>query len=139
MPKSKHRHKGGGKSTKHPGRGIAPPPQMPLDEVVYNKFLDLYVEDFASEWEDTAPKATIGLLDTIALAAFDVDTLTLLPVSKNAVFADCMVPFGNDEALSPEMAEAALAFIVEKDRVSVDGDQITVPSHFLAAAMPPLP
>ena len=65
----------------------------------------------------------------------------LLPASKAEVFREFMLPIDydpvalEDEPLppkheTPELADAALAFLVEQGMVVVTDDEITVPAHF---------
>jgi hypothetical protein len=42
-----------------------------------------------------------------------------------------MEPIEDSELLTEEMAEAALAFLVEQGLVTVDGDQIIIPDQFI--------
>src|ERR1700750_2488308 len=94
MPVSKHRHKLGGKSVRHPGRGKVPtiPPLTP-DMLAWQKFRAAYTAPFfaAREGEEDAPYA----LDIIAARAWRYNAP--MPVlSKAAMIREMANPLEDD-------------------------------------------
>jgi hypothetical protein len=140
VPKSKHRHKGGGKAIKHPGRGYAPamPPDSP-DMVAFGRFRSLYAEPFHKKWRNRVPHHADFLIDCISDAVLDPNTLTLRPAGKDVVFQEFTKPVEGEETFTIDTAEAALAFLVEQGFALVDGDQITVPARFIPEGMEAAP
>jgi hypothetical protein len=146
VPKSKHRHKGGGKAIKHPGREYAPamppdspemvalPPDSP-DMVAFRRLQSNYTGPFYKKWRNKVPHHADVLLDCISDAVFDPNTLTLRPAGKDMVFQVFTEPVEDGETLTVETAEAALAFLVEQGFALVDGDQITIPAKFIPEGM----
>jgi hypothetical protein len=107
------------------------------ETVLWRRFRDGYSQPFQ---DHSAPPGADYMLDLIAGAAFDTKgNGSLRPVSKADVFGEFMWPLDPEdwegEVLppkheTPESAEAALAFLVEQERVEVAGDTITVPDRF---------
>lgn len=137
MPRSKHRHKGGGKAVKKPGRGAARRelPESP-DMIAWRQLKELYFAPFHQQWPDEGPHHSGFMLECIGIEAFEAWPLITNPVSKQAIFAAFTKPIEDIDTLTTETftldtAEAALAFLVEHGFALVDGDQISIPEQFI--------
>jgi hypothetical protein len=106
------------------GLGWEPAPE----QIARTRFYALYRDPFGEEWGNRAPHWAGELLHIIAYDAFNAETLTLQPVSKAAAIVDYIDE--EPDVRNVEMAEAALAFLVEQGMVLVDGGQLTVPARF---------
>jgi hypothetical protein len=129
MPVSKHRHKPGGKSVRHPGRGKVPMiPLLPPDLQAWQKFRDGYIAPFLAALEGNTVAHEVA--DLIADRAWQYNA-PLQAVSKAEVLREMAQPIDD---LCPgriaEEVERALAFLVEHGMVEMAGDQITVPARF---------
>jgi hypothetical protein len=132
MPRSKHRHKAGGKSVARPGQHRAVR-ELPVTaaEVAWRKFRDAYLRPFHKRW----PAHDAGfMLDIISNDIFDPDEASFRPASKKAVFNSFLEPGENEEgsvdALSPDQADAALDFLIQEEMIVVDGEVISVHPRF---------
>jgi hypothetical protein len=131
MPRSKHRHKAGGKAVKKPGKALPRRFEPSPRAVAYDKFFELYARPFFDKWPDEGPHQSVFMLDAIVRAAFDAWPPIASTVSKQSVFKTFTTDFEDVGPLSVETAEPALAFLVEEGMVLVDGDQITIPEQFI--------
>ena len=131
MPVSKHRHKPGGKSVRHPGRSrskVPTRPPLPPNMQAWQRFRDKYTAPFfaATEGQEDAHYA----LDIIAAHAWRYNAPPRA-VSKTKVIREMAEPIEDDHpGRTAEEAERALAFLVEHGMVEMEGDQITVPARF---------
>ena len=136
MPRSKHRHKAGGKSVARPGqrRSIRMPP-VSASEAAWKKFRDAYLRPFHKRWPD-ADHDPGYMLDIIADDIFDADTAAFRPASKKSVFDRFLEPLEDFDGspdpspLSPDQAEPALTFLIQEEMIVVDGDVIAVHPRF---------
>jgi hypothetical protein len=146
MPRSKHRHKKGGKAIRHPGRvREAAMPAMTPEELARRRFSELYTAPFFRQFGHDDPRRAGLMLDIIAEAAFNIIAAAafnmsgpalaladmLVPVSRQAAFEEFMALVEEEGKPPLEMAEAALGCLVEQRMVLVDDDRITVHPRFL--------
>jgi hypothetical protein len=112
MPVSKHRHKTGGKSVRHPGRGKVPTrPPLPPDMQAWQRFRDQYTAPFfaATAGQEDAHYA----LDIIAARTWRYNA-PLTAISKADVVCEMAQPIEDDHpGRTAAEAERALAFLVE--------------------------
>ena len=129
MPVSKHRRKPGGKSVRHPGRGIVPTiPPLPPDLQAWQKFRDGYIAPFRAALAGNPVAHEI--LDLIADRAWQYNA-PLQAVNKAEVPREMAQPIDDlCPGRTAEEVERALAFLVEQGMVEVAGDQIIVPARF---------
>jgi hypothetical protein len=129
MPVSKHRHKSGGKSVRHPGRRRVLKEDPPWPEYqAWQKYHAGYAAPFhrTMGYDHEAGYA----LDLIADSAWRYPG-PLQPVSKAALFQKLSEPLDEeDRGKTAEESERALAYLVEHGMVEMAGDQITVPAQF---------
>ena len=140
MPRSKHRHKAGGKSVARPGqRQTVRVRPVSAAEAAWDKFGDAYYGPFHKRW----PNHEAGyLLDIISDDVFNAGTASFRSASKKAVFDRFLEPLsdfdGSVEILSPAQADAALAFLIQEEMIVIDGDAISVHPRFQDVMTRPL-
>jgi hypothetical protein len=145
MPRSKHRHKKGGKAVAHPGRvrtihaGIRPLDNTSTRLEEYTRVQTTFLQPIVDAWpkfEQTDPKRySADVADYILDLAYDYKALTFGPVSKSKLLEYYAAQGSEDvDFLPPPLTvadtEAALAFLVESELVEVEGDAITLHRRF---------
>jgi hypothetical protein len=130
MPKSKHRHKREGKAISHPGRGKVASYNESRELKRYRRFKSIYTDEFYEQFRDSMPEQTGYLLDILSDEIFDLDTWSLQTGSKSELFDDFIHPIKGTEPSTTEMAENALAFLVQHEMICIDGDDITIHPRF---------
>jgi hypothetical protein len=142
MPRSKHRHKAGGKSVTRPGqrRPVKAPP-VPAGQAAWDKFGEVYYGPFHKRW----PGHDAGyMLDIIAEDIFDEDTASFRATSKKAVFDTFLEPVpdfdGSPDPSPPssDQAEPALNFLLQEEMIVIDGDAISIHPRFQDVMTRPL-
>jgi hypothetical protein len=133
MPKSKHRRKAGGKSIAHPGRGRPFKSFESQETRAFGQFIDGYTRPFLQQFPNE--EDANYLLDLISDEAFTFynGTTAFRPVTKADMVREFTEPVRGEPPNTPQMAESALAFLVEQGMVEVADDQIIVPTRFIPA------
>jgi hypothetical protein len=146
MPKSKHRRKAGGKSVQHPGRSrshdhslsvgtsddIDLPPVTALDGIL-RRYFDAYLGPFHQQAHPECEYAD-ELLDLVSDATFDPATPAFHSANKAYLLQTFTsrtgIKDGREVSWTPEEAETALRYLVEKEMVVVDGDVVSTHPRF---------
>jgi hypothetical protein len=142
MPRSKHWRKPGGKSVKHPGRG-KPGFELPMtaSEAALPKFTDAFCRPFHQQWRERDERVSY-MLDLVAEAIFDPDSVTFLTFNENAVLPTFLAPFEEEDGSSVtwtlEDADAALSVLARQEMVVIDGDLISIHPRFAGVMDDPL-
>ena len=136
MPRSKHRRNAGGKAVKRPGHGKALR-TLPLsaDEIAYKRFKKIYhvpLYDTLHHHESAH-----FMFDFVSAVCFNAFTRMFHAIPREELFASFMKPlkdeYGNASVFTHEEAVAALAFLAEQGMVTIEGDQVMIPSRFVDA------
>jgi hypothetical protein len=137
MPRSKHRHKRGVKAIRHPGRNKTPRAWKPSGYMLASRrFRESYSIPFFEAWPDQEDVHL--MLYLVADSGFDPYTQTFHTMSRDDLFKSYTEPFPEDEGgtistYTLEQAADALAFLAEQGMVTIEGDQVMIPSRFVDA------
>jgi hypothetical protein len=138
MPKSKHRHKGSGKSVKKPGqvKQAVETAAQRAELRAFSQFRKSYTFPFYEKFSD---KEGAGfMLDLIydSVVGLNDGQLTFSSVTKADLFEEFTQPTEGEFIDDPitqytaDQAEEVIAFLLDQDMIEVDGDQIMVASRF---------
>ncbi len=136
MPRSKHRRKVGKKAIRNPGRKKGIGRAIGREFSVFSQFNQRYRENASHHLENEEIAFLIDLIVEEAFV-FEADKMALKPISKVQLFEDFTAPIQmpDKEDFSPgftlDMADTALAILLEQSMVEIADDEIRVPNRFL--------
>lgn len=140
MPRSKHRRKPGGKSVKRPGRNRGDEAPVLPSDARWDRFRDTYLRPFYQQ-DHPGEECVREMLDLVIDRTTTYDMLSFYPVSKVTLVRGFVEPLevedGTFATRTPEEAEVALRYLVEREMVVVEGDVVSIHPRFAYLAGEP--